>query len=135
MARVTGPDRKLQILRLIARDGDQCVWCSTHLTLEKITLDHVVPHGQGGSNRLENLLLACESCNGRRGHRSVELTIEHFGYGARVMRLDVLEAAIKRAADCPLREVKKKRRKNARKREVAPAVTAEAAQLRTPLAA
>lgn len=123
MSRVSGPDRKSQVLRLIARDGDGCVWCSEQLPPERITLDHVVPYGHGGSNRLENLVIACGKCNWKRGHRSIELTIEHFGYGTRVMRLDVLRAAVKRAADCPTRK-RKKRRKNASKRAAGEALLA-----------
>jgi hypothetical protein len=124
MSRVSGPDRQLQVMRLIARDGDSCVWCSTQLPLEKITLDHVVPYSQGGSNHLGNLLLACGSCNSKRGHRSVELTIEHFGNGKRVMRLHILRAAVERAADCPKQSRKKRKSKSARKRAASAALLA-----------
>jgi hypothetical protein len=32
-----------------------------------VNLDHVVPRCRGGSNELENLVLACGQCNSRKG--------------------------------------------------------------------
>ena len=41
-----------------------CVWCGR---LPATTADHLVAVAQGGSNDLENLVPACESCNRLRG--------------------------------------------------------------------
>lgn len=38
------------------------------------SLEHVKPRSRGGSNRLENLLLAHEGCNQRRGTRALSAT-------------------------------------------------------------
>lgn len=55
--------RKRRALRL--RDGPDCYWCGAPGL--GVTIDHVIPKSMGGSNRLENLVLACEPCNQARG--------------------------------------------------------------------
>ena len=37
-----------------------------------LNIDHVVPRAKGGSNRVSNLVLACMSCNQKKGARSLE---------------------------------------------------------------
>ena len=57
------------------RDGMNCAYCGV-LTVEghpdrKLwpTLDHVVPVSRGGPHLLENAVLACWSCNSKKGNR------------------------------------------------------------------
>ena len=62
--------RKDLRLALYLRDGMACVWCGA--TLEdgaKLTLDHVVPHAHGGSDKPDNLVTACHTCNSVRADR------------------------------------------------------------------
>lgn len=66
--------------RLVQRDGPGCRWCGC-LTYERgsnperrgdaRTSDHVVPKSRGGSNRDDNLVIACHRCNQARGDLSV----------------------------------------------------------------
>src|SRR5262245_21028065 len=61
--------------RLAARDGgDRCHFCLELFAVGGVqpTIDHLVPLAAGGSNALTNLVLACPSCNGRKGQRSAE---------------------------------------------------------------
>lgn len=51
------------------RDGAACRYCGSERNL---SIDHVVPRIQGGSNELENLVVACRSCNSRKGGRTPE---------------------------------------------------------------
>lgn len=37
---------------------------------EFFTTDHVIPRSLGGSDRLDNLVLACVACNSRKGARA-----------------------------------------------------------------
>jgi 5-methylcytosine-specific restriction endonuclease McrA len=66
------------IRRLRQLDGDGCSYCGTELdfrvgrSLIKATLDHVVPRSQGGSDGEDNLVLACWSCNSKKGPRTPE---------------------------------------------------------------
>lgn len=60
-------------LAIYLRDGMACAWCGA--TLEdgaKLSLDHIIPHVEGGSNHESNLVTSCCQCNSSRGDRSVE---------------------------------------------------------------
>ncbi len=48
--------------------GSQCFWCRHRFPLNELTIDHLIPLSKGGSNLLENLRLACVSCNRSRGN-------------------------------------------------------------------
>lgn len=52
---------------LAARDGNRCFYCNKNGLFTKLTLDHVIPKSAGGSNKNENLVLACNKCNGKKG--------------------------------------------------------------------
>ena len=54
----------------MARDGDRCVWCGTHLGPGRASLEHVVPKLKGGPAWPENEVPACRPCNRKRGHAS-----------------------------------------------------------------
>lgn len=46
-----------------------CCWCGTPFEkYEDATVEHVLPLSRGGSNRVENIRLACEPCNKARGN-------------------------------------------------------------------
>ncbi|WP_419902084.1 HNH endonuclease [Kiloniella sp.] len=61
---------------LVKRDGEKCVYCGT--TSEYLTLEHVVSLNCGGPNHINNLALACRSCNQEAGHLSA---VEKFRIG------------------------------------------------------
>lgn len=44
----------------------RCHWCRADLEFEAATVDHLLPLSRGGSNRDDNLVLACEPCNRAR---------------------------------------------------------------------
>ena len=59
-----------KIVGLMERDGYECHYCGRTLQLDGPlypTKDHIVPRHRGGSNRLGNLVLACQDCNSRKG--------------------------------------------------------------------
>jgi 5-methylcytosine-specific restriction endonuclease McrA len=62
----------VDVEQLIERDGPACVWCGRELWRRDLTLDHVVPRSRGGHMTPENALVACRSCNRRRGSRPVD---------------------------------------------------------------
>lgn len=53
--------------RLLKKDP-HCRWCGCDLDAHTATLEHVVPLARGGTNRRENLAIACEVCNHARGN-------------------------------------------------------------------
>ncbi len=59
---------------LLEKFGRKCVYCGQDsIPLE---IEHIVPRIKGGSNRVSNLTLACNSCNSAKG----SLTAMEFGY-------------------------------------------------------
>jgi len=58
--------------KLIAKDPF-CHWCRIGLTLDTSTADHVIPLYRGGLDNTNNIVLACEPCNNKRGHDMPEL--------------------------------------------------------------
>jgi len=65
------PYRKVALSRtnIFRRDGYSCVYCntSTHLTI-----DHIIPRSLGGKDTWENLVTACQTCNTKKGNRTIE---------------------------------------------------------------
>lgn len=53
-------------LAIYLRDSFRCVLCGKCTMPAERTLDHVVPRRMGGSNRPDNLVLACLRCNSSR---------------------------------------------------------------------
>jgi len=71
------PTRR-KMLRLEDRDGDHCVWCRTPITYQSIhaTLDHIRCRSHGGADALDNLVLACATCNHRRANAPASSWLE-----------------------------------------------------------
>ncbi len=55
---------------LLEKWNHACAYCErSNLRLE---VDHIIPKSCGGTNRLSNLVLACQSCNQQKGNLSVK---------------------------------------------------------------
>ncbi len=52
----------------------QCAYCQTSGV--PLQIEHLIPKSRGGSDRVSNLVIACDGCNKRKGTR----TAEEFGY-------------------------------------------------------
>ena len=48
-----------------------CWYCGKDFK-DRMTIDHVQPVSQGGSDELDNLVPCCKSCNSAKGGRSVD---------------------------------------------------------------
>ncbi len=65
---------RMQLRSESKRDSPWCYLCGTDLDYDSpdspasFTLDHVWPQAYGGDSDYDNLLPACKSCNGRKGH-------------------------------------------------------------------
>lgn len=58
---------------VFARDGFTCRYCGAQAGQNGVTLavDHILSVAEGGDNRIDNLLTACQRCNGGKGARSL----------------------------------------------------------------
>lgn len=53
------------------RDGSNCRYCGQDFQGDE-TIDHIIPKIQGGKEKLENMVMACRSCNSRKNGRTPE---------------------------------------------------------------
>lgn len=63
--------RPVKRLAIYLRDGLACVYCSSTIEETMLTLDHIIPYSQHGTNDASNLVTACGRCNKSRGPRSL----------------------------------------------------------------
>ncbi|HEY6015653.1 MAG TPA: HNH endonuclease [Gaiellaceae bacterium] len=88
-----------RMLMLAARDGEHCVWCSKQLSHRDgdATVDHVRCRSDGGGNGLDNLVLACASCNHRRSNAPAEEWLARCLAAGAEVDADAVAAAIRRS--------------------------------------
>src|SRR5262249_38631597 len=60
--------------RLLQKWGRKCAYCNA--TNVPLQIEHIVPKGRHGSNRVSNLTIACQPCNDAKGTG----TAEEFGH-------------------------------------------------------
>ncbi len=60
--------------RILATHGYWCHYCKHGLSIDSSTIDHVVPLSAGGTHDFSNLVPACRSCNGSKGHNQAPKT-------------------------------------------------------------
>lgn len=53
------------------RDDHTCQYCGSQ---KRLTIDHVVPKSRGGQDTWENMVVACSSCNTKKGNTMLEQT-------------------------------------------------------------
>jgi len=53
------------------RDNNTCQYCGA---ITRLTIDHVIPKCRGGQDTWENLVVACSSCNTKKGNTLLEQT-------------------------------------------------------------
>jgi 5-methylcytosine-specific restriction endonuclease McrA len=60
------PVNRREVLR---RDRHSCQYCGS---TRNLTLDHVIPRSKGGKHSWDNVVIACERCNAKKGDRTPE---------------------------------------------------------------
>lgn len=65
------PIRKAKRQRIYERDGYRCVRCGL-TEVSYLSIDHIVPVSQGGTNKDINLQTLCKTCNVAKGDRLPE---------------------------------------------------------------
>ncbi len=54
---------------LLKRDDYSCQYCGKKDRGSKLTIDHIVPRSKGGITSWSNCVIACSSCNRRKGNK------------------------------------------------------------------
>ena len=63
---------------VIENDGVlKCVYCNKALELNEGTLEHKQPVSRNGTNKRENLAIACVSCNCTKGNKTEKEFLEY----------------------------------------------------------
>jgi hypothetical protein len=56
--------------KVLERDGARCRYCALRLEENEVTFDHVFPRSRGGSDKPDNLVVACMPCNLKKSDRT-----------------------------------------------------------------
>lgn len=92
-------------LAIYLRDGLACCYCGEGIEDgATLSLDHITPHCQGGSNHETNLVTSCKRCNSSRGDRDVAAFVkavaEYINHGASAKAImEHIETTRNRALD------------------------------------
>ena len=69
---------KLTRKSLYKRDNFTCMYCGKcspeNISVENLTIDHVIPKSRGGLTRWDNVVIACGTCNQIKGDKFLEDT-------------------------------------------------------------
>jgi 5-methylcytosine-specific restriction endonuclease McrA len=60
---------RLSKFNVIMRDRFQCQYCSIPVSVNTVTMDHVLPISKGGQTSWSNLVASCQDCNSRKGSK------------------------------------------------------------------
>ena len=63
---------KFSKINVCLRDGFKCQYCGEKLPMNLLNYAHVQPRSQGGKTSWENIVMACYSCNDKKGGRTPE---------------------------------------------------------------
>lgn len=64
---ISNPSRAM----IYARDQNKCQYCGA---TRRLTIDHIIPKSRGGDNSWLNMVVACSSCNTKKGNKLLEHT-------------------------------------------------------------
>ncbi len=53
-------------LQALWQEDSKCRYCGIGLAWREWTVDHAVPFSRGGANTIDNIVIACQSCNSRK---------------------------------------------------------------------
>ncbi len=68
------PPRTVKFNRrnIYMRDHYTCQYCGIRPHKEELTIDHIIPKSKGGKSTWENVVLACQKCNTKKGSYSLK---------------------------------------------------------------
>jgi len=84
-------------LAIYLRDGLGCVYCGVDWSVFGLSLDHIVPRHEGGTNSPTNLVTSCHSCNREKEalKDNLEAMARSLGKSGSWLRRRIHEQAVK----------------------------------------
>lgn len=61
--------QRRRVIKNILSKGNKkyhCAFCKSVLDIKHLTIEHILPKNNGGSNKISNLILTCRTCNNHR---------------------------------------------------------------------
>lgn len=58
--------------KVLSKSNGHCWYCGIHITPKTMTIDHVIPQSKERNNSISNLVPCCQSCNSKKGNRSMK---------------------------------------------------------------
>jgi 5-methylcytosine-specific restriction endonuclease McrA len=71
VCRMSSKESRRKREKIALRDGSYCCYCGRFLSPLDRTIEHYKPKSLGGTNRFDNLKIACKPCNQKRGNNPV----------------------------------------------------------------
>lgn len=62
----------LNKINLLIRDAYTCQYCTSRLKKDEATIDHVRPRSKGGGSTWDNVVVACATCNRKKGNKTLK---------------------------------------------------------------
>jgi len=69
--RLPKKDVKFSRENVFHRDKFTCQYCGQHFKHNILTIDHIIPKSRGGTNKWDNVVTCCYSCNERKADKSL----------------------------------------------------------------
>lgn len=80
--------------KIFKRQSGKCFYCGVILDSKKYDIDHVIPLSRGGTNNIENVVIACTHCNRSKGNKLLNEWTEYFHINSKFgIRLEPPHAA------------------------------------------
>jgi 5-methylcytosine-specific restriction endonuclease McrA len=61
--------RNARAVKSYVLQSNFCHYCGNYTPIGERSLDHIIPRSKGGCKVIENLVMACKTCNVEKGHK------------------------------------------------------------------
>ena len=68
--------------------GGKCAYCGNEITINNMTIDHVIPRSEGGSNSYLNCFPSCSRCNSIKANGTIEEMRDSIIYSVQKLKTD-----------------------------------------------